>query len=388
MIQKYIRIADLIYKESFELLLQDEKEELLDWLKESEHHLQLYYRILKDNLFSNDFSNSQDGMYEEIWKNIEQKISFRHHLFTCYKIGYVASVLILLAIGSMCYLKTMQEEWYPEFMSVVPGQQYAVLYLASGEKLELLHENRVIVEDTLLGKIEQLDKVLIYKTDSCGIEEQYNTLEIPNSGEFQIVLSDGTRVWLNAGTKFTYPINFAKNKREVYLDGEAYFDVVEDPKKTFVVHVNGMEVNVLGTSFNLKSFVEDKQTIVTLLKGKVEIKTSLENFVLKPNQQAELWIQKNCLTVREADLKSVLAWRNNMFIFKNVSLEYMMKELERWFDVEVEFESEELRRLRVYIYIERSKTLKDVLDKITSIDEIRWRIEGKKIILKNDKKVA
>jgi ferric-dicitrate binding protein FerR (iron transport regulator) len=250
--------------------------------------------------------------------------------------------------------------------------------------LELGTENKIIQEGAT-GKIEQIKGMLVYQMQDSVQEEQYNTLEVPNSGEFQLVLSDGTQVWLNAGTKLTYPIAFVKGERKVYLEGEAYFEVAKNEKKPFIVHANGMDIRVLGTSFNLKSFVEDKQSVVTLLSGRVEVKTSSKRVVLQPEQQAEFRVDKNQLIVQKADLKSVLAWKNDMFIFKDASLEYMMKELGRWFDVEVEFESEELKALRVYIYIERSKTLKDVLDKITSIDGLKWRIEKKKIILESDK---
>ena len=100
-----------------------------------------------------------------------------------------------------------------------------------------------------------------------------------------------------------------------------------------------------------------------------------------PNQQAELLVSKEQLGVREADLKSVMAWKNDMFIFKNATLECVMQEFSRWFDMEVEFEAEDLKALRVYIYIERSKTLKEVMDKVAIIDEIKWSIRGKKIVI-------
>ncbi|WP_169503612.1 FecR family protein [Butyricimonas synergistica] len=318
---------------------------------------------------------------EQEWNEVECQITPIRRRVAWKWIGYAASILVLLTIGWNLYFMPGEKNVLQDNTSIVAGTQKAILHLASGEKFVLSDSDGVIIEDSLSGRIEQMNKVLMYRTDSVAKKEQYNVLEVPNGGIFQVILSDGTRVWLNAGTRLTYPVNFVKGERRVSLEGEAYFEVKRDDAKPFVVEVKGMDVTVLGTSFNLKSFASDDRTIATLLSGKVEVKTSSRKVILMPNQQAELLVSKEQLGVREADLKSVMAWKNDMFIFKNATLECVMQEFSRWFDMEVEFEAEDLKALRVYIYIERSKTLKEVMDKVAIIDEIKWSIRGKKIVI-------
>lgn len=141
-----------------------------------------------------------------------------------------------------------------------------------------------------------------------------------------------------------------------------------------------MTVRVLGTEFNVKAYAEN-EVMTTLVSGRVMVKRGLDSLTLAPGEQCEVDKQTGLLTVKEADLVTTLAWKNGEFVFKNVTLENMINELSRWYDMEVVYESEALKDDRYYIYVERSKTLEEVLDKVTLTGNMKYRIDGKKVII-------
>lgn len=201
---------------------------------------------------------------------------------------------------------------------------------------------------------------------------------VPRGAEYQLMLADGMRVKLNSESRVRFPDEFQSNERRVYLHGEAYFQVARDENCPFLVEAEGVTVKVLGTEFNVKAY-RGNDVSTTLVTGRVSVAAGTDSLVLNPGQLCEM--KDNTLTVREADLVSVLAWKNGEFVFKDVTLEEMMNELSRWYDMEVEYESEDLKADRYYIYVERSKTLEEVLDKVALTGKIKYKIDGKKVIV-------
>ena len=159
-----------------------------------------------------------------------------------------------------------------------------------------------------------------------------------------------------------------------------YFKVAHDEDCPFFVETGVMTVRVLGTEFNVKAYAEN-EVMTTLVSGRVMVKRGLDSLTLAPGEQCEVDKQTGLLTVKEADLVTTLAWKNGEFVFKNVTLENMINELSRWYDMEVVYESEALKDDRYYIYVERSKTLEEVLDKVTLTGNMKYRIDGKKVII-------
>lgn len=214
----------------------------------------------------------------------------------------------------------------------------------------------------------------------AGEPVSYNEIVVPRSGEHTITLSDGTRIVLNSESKLRFPATFGGSERKVYLSGEAYFDVTHDAGKPFIVDMDGVEVCVLGTQFNVKAY--GCQTAwVTLVEGSVKVSAGDEQRTLVPGLQCRIEEGSRALSLHEADLLTVLAWKNGEFVFKDVALGEMMDELARWYDVEVEYARESLAQLRFYIYVERSATLEEVLDKIARTDKIDYKINGRKVTI-------
>ena len=211
MTKKYIRIAELIYKDKIGELTGQEKQELLGWLEESDFNRQIFDELAKGSSLSRSYAEYRNVHREQVWNKIEKQIAPQRPRLSLRWIGYAASVMILVVAGWFAFQMSDNKDSVQEGKKVAritPGTQKAILHLDNGEQVVLVDNNTVIVEDSLSGKIEQVDKTLVYQTESTVKDERLNVLEIPNGGEFQVTLADGSRVWLNAGTKLTYPIAF------------------------------------------------------------------------------------------------------------------------------------------------------------------------------------
>lgn len=225
--------------------------------------------------------------------------------------------------------------------------------------------------------LKQLEK----KQESPEKQEiAYNEIIVPRGADYQLTLADGTRVMLNSDSRIRFPDEFQTNERRVYIQGEVYFKVAHDEDCPFFVETGVMTVRVLGTEFNVKAYAEN-EVMTTLVSGRVMVKRGLDSLALAPGEQCEVDKQTGLLTVKEADLVTTLAWKNGEFVFKNVTLENMINELSRWYDMEVVYESEGLKTDRYYIYVERGKTLREVLDKIVLTGKIKYELHGKRVVI-------
>jgi fecR protein len=209
---------------------------------------------------------------------------------------------------------------------------------------------------------------------------EYTEIVVPRGGEYSLMLADGTSVILNSETRVRFPNSFTGAERKIFLSGEAYFNVARDEKRPFLVEFLGGTVRVLGTRFNVKAYM-NQSTYATLVSGKVEVVSGRDSVVLKPGELCEIVAADRSLSVREADLMTVLAWKNGDFVFKNASLEQVMDELARWYDAEIVYDSSEFRGMKFHIYMDRAKTLEEALDVISKMGEITYKIEGKKVII-------
>ena len=207
--------------------------------------------------------------------------------------------------------------------------------------------------------------------------ERFHEIIVPRCGEYRLVLSDGTRIYLNAESSLRFPDVFG-DERKVYLTGEAYFEVTQDSLRPFLVEFEGACVKVLGTQFNVRAYPTGP-SFTTLVSGCVKIVHKNPVLQLEPGQQCEVREEK--MLLHNADLMTVLAWKNGEFIFKDVALETIMDELARWYDMQVDYETEDLKKMRFYLYVERSENLEEVLQKIALTNQVKYRVNGKKIII-------
>ena len=223
--------------------------------------------------------------------------------------------------------------------AISPGSNKAVLTLADGSTIVLdnVHNGTISTQGNV-AVLKLNDGKLAYNTvNEAESGPVYNSISTPRGGQYQLVLSDGSIVWLNAASSLRFPTGFNGGERKVELTGEAYFEVAKDASKPFRVEVNGMEVEVLGTHFNINSYEDESPIRTTLLEGSVKVNSGNHTVLLKPGQQAELGKRGTIEIKKDADVEEAVAWKNGKFQFDNTSIYSVMHQLSRWYDVDVEY---------------------------------------------------
>ena len=205
------------------------------------------------------------------------------------------------------------------------------------------------------------------------------TITVPAGQRVNLDLPDGSNVWLNAGTTMKYPVLFMKGKREVMLDGEAYFEVTRDEKYPFVVSVKNFDVRVLGTSFNVMTY--RGRTITTLVEGKVCLTYKDESVLMVPDRQAEVIAETGKILMREVDARNFTLWKDGVFYFENAALETIAERLSQWYDVNIVFNDEALKKLRYSVEMKRYNNIQDLLTKIEKTQKVKFLIQGKSIYI-------
>ncbi|RPE09171.1 FecR family protein [Chitinophaga lutea] len=291
----------------------------------------------------------------------------------------LAGVMVLGSIYFPVYRNRAQPaEAVARLQDVPPGQNKAVLILSDGSKVTLDSAgNQVIRQGATV--VRKQGGSLQYDEEERGPAVAYNTLSTPLGGQFRIVLSDGTKVWLNAGSSIRYPVTFAGHERVVEVTGETYFEVADDATAPFIVKAARQEIKVLGTRFNVNAYADEPMVSTTLLNGAVRIVSGNVTRLLKPGEQLATQYASNEVTVRSVNVDNVVAWTSGKFMFENSDIKAVMRQLARWYDVEVMYGSDIPSREFVG-EIERDLHLSQVL-KILEQNNIHFKIQGRKIIV-------
>jgi transmembrane sensor len=298
-----------------------------------------------------------------------------------------AAAILLLALGISTYLYVSQSDSNEQVVRVdkkiKPGKNQAVLTLDNGRK--------VILTDAIIGEvasrsgvriIKAADGQLVYEVTGStnqNLPLEYNTIEAPAGGQWQVKLPDGSLIFLNASSSITYPIRFVGNERRVHIIGEAYFEIAHNKEIPFQVESRGQIVEVLGTKFNVTAYADEKIIRTTLLKGSVKIITNSESKLLKPGQQAQVSGNKFEIT-SDVDLEEIVAWKNGYFKF-NESLESIMAKISRWYDVDVEYRVKPDSDLTFSGKISRSRDISGILKMLEYTGDVHFRLEGRRVIV-------
>ncbi|OAZ03464.1 FecR family protein [Flavobacterium succinicans] len=308
----------------------------------------------------------------------EQEEEIATPLFNWRRIAAAASVLLVLGIGFYKYTKKTSTPTIvaTEKNIITPGTSGAILTLADGSQIVLDSVANGVLANQNSAVISKKGGTLVYTPGNSNTAAQ-NNMATPRGRQYQLVLSDGTKVWLNASSSITFPTTFIHKERRVAITGEAYFEVAKDKNHPFIVTANDIEVKVLGTHFNINSYPEEKSTKTTLLEGSVLVSNKKEKSLLEPGQQATQ-SQTGTLNVKKLEnLDEIIAWRKGLFYFSNTSLENVMQQISRWYDVNIVFEKGVPAR-SFDGEISRELNLDQVL-KILETNNIHFKIEGKTI---------
>lgn len=370
--------------------LSDEELQLLDeWRMTSARNHQLYDRIVsrerreakRRHFTAFDKVSGWQG-YSKKLKETEKKVN-RWRVF----LRYAAILLIPLSATVYGVLRSGEETVsLADLNAITPGGTRAELVLPSGEVVDLVAKSGVISrgENTV---INNEGKTLSYKSigNQAPMDSlRYNEVIVPKGGEYQLVLSDGTLVYLNSMTKIRFPERFSEKCREVEVCGEAFFEVAENKRVPFVVKTDAYEITVLGTKFNVTAYADEQVATTTLVEGAVSIsgKCIGEAKALRPNEQFVLDRVSGSVEIKNVDVNYYTAWKDGMFRFRDVRLEEIMHVVERWYDMTVVYEDESVRDLHFGFNMSRLETIEPLLNIFELNGKIKITKEGKVLKIK------
>ena len=359
-------------------------EEVTAWLKEKDH-VELLEEIaaIRQKLTEGESQINNEDEYRRLEENIYDQKSRRMTL----RWSIAASIILLIGLfvgRTINDVRDMHEEQLLTKSVMQPGTSKAILMMANGEKVVLDQEQKLDIQLNERVRVASSGQGIVYEENGKGeVKEEYTKLVTPTGGEYFLTLSDGTRVFLNAASELKYPVEFVGGKRVVDLNGEAYFEVRKDSLRPFIVRVNGAEVTVLGTSFNVNTYGDDGQIYTTLVNGSVRILSEKngQEEVLTPGMQGVMNIQTGQLTVREVDVESYVAWREGRFVFRTMTLDLIMRQLQRWYDFEVFYQNPELKEYEFRGVIKRDMDLDKVLSVIKATTNVDFEVKGKVITI-------
>ena len=316
MIDNMFNISEIIAGFFTKSNTEEERARLKEWLDQSDDHLKLFANLSDYQKFEEWEALHANFEKKADWRGIHKAITGRAPIKKVYKtLAKIAAVLLI-----------------PLFLGI------------------WIHKSN---NDILLN----------------------NTVVVPKGVQHCLTLSDGSRVWLNTGTKFTYPRKFNSKKREVLLDGEAYFEVTPGLKSAFVVKAGEMDVVVVGTEFNVRAYREDKEFRITLNDGKVKVRSQNEEVILNKNQQASLTPDNELVIDRNIDASIYSAWRNHSLSYKDQTLKTITEDLERYYNVKFKFEKPELSHIRFSINVQRFNDVYKLLDLLKETGKIDYTIK-------------
>ncbi|RPD40589.1 FecR family protein [Chitinophaga barathri] len=323
--------------------------------------------------------------YEQVYQNILQhKPARQRKIFT---LGRVAAAAVILLAGAAIFWQVQKKTSTPSSSiqaetsktDIAPGGTKATLTLADGSTVSLDSAGNQVISSGSTT-ITRRQGQLLYDAGKETAALQYNTLSTPRGGQFRVVLPDGSKVWLNSASSLRYPLAFTGKERLVELDGQGYFEITPNAEQPFKVRVQSMEVQVLGTHFDVMAYKDESTVNTTLLEGAVQVTEGAARKLLKPGQQAVLDTRSHEMLVQQANVNKVIAWKNGLFVFNNMALPAILREVARWYDVEIVYQTAPSTEL----YgggIARSLHLSNVLALLEAGGNNHFRIEGRKIIV-------
>ncbi|MFA4867329.1 MAG: FecR domain-containing protein [Pedobacter sp.] len=362
----------LLYEKYLKGICTAEEQKLLDTYQDN-YSLNFHFLEVHDNQKDKE-RNAR--IYQQLKKSIDNtqppKLSWYKHPFTA-----AAALIGILSIGAYLFWTSpkinKQEKVLASQTKMNSGSNKAVLTLGDGSRLILDNASNGILTNQGQSVIsKESNGKLVYNTS--GVSQSYaveqNLITIPRGGEYQIVLPDGTKVWLNSESSLSFPVVFKGNTRKVTLSGEAYFEVAKNKNSPFSISVKGTEIKVLGTHFNVEAY-DDVNT--TLVEGSVQLKNKTQSVVLKPGESG-LTQNDGRFKIEQADLESVTGWKNGYFVFHNKELKSIMEQVERWYDVDIEYE-DDVQDKKFYGKVSRSDDLSELLKNMELTGIVHFKIQ-------------
>jgi transmembrane sensor len=351
-------INELVFKYLQHDLSQEEQGELDAWLAASDTHrelfanwtssktieqnLQLFNTIDAEkgwNILLNTRSNQSEPFAETIQKATIDPVVHRVHFLKTAWLKYVAVLILATGVGVLYYFNqpgSTINVLNNSTVSLTPGSDKATLILSNGLEV-LLNDSR---DSSIIDGTTNINKekgVLTYVPGGEKANTGINTMITPRGGQYKIILPDGTKVWLNSASSLKYPVVFNGSTREVELSGEGYFEIQANKSQPFYVKTNKAAIHVLGTSFNINAYYDEPQVAATLIDGAVKVENKKKAILLKPGEQANVISAEGDFIKKNPDLDDVLAWKNGKYKFDGATLQQIMRQVARWYNVDIKY---------------------------------------------------
>lgn len=358
-----------------------ERSELDQWILASEKNELLFDELTNPENIQRTLEWYKSLDEEKARRNIAQKIAFKRPGRKTISLSFVAvaaSVLLIVGVAAFYFFSKRELANNPvqtvaKTNDILPGRDQAVLTLSGGKKIILDSTAPASLES---GSIKIGSGTISYEQLPSELPTE-NLLTVPRGGQYKVILSDGTSVWLNAGSSLQYPTAFSGKERRVVLSGEGYFEVTKNKEKPFIVESAGNTIRVLGTHFNVNGYGDENVFTATLLEGSIQLSSGSHSKILNPGEQAE--VSQNDIDVHPVDATAAIAWKNGAFLFRNTPLHSIVNQLARWYDLDVVYGDPVDKHLNASI--ERNVPLSKVLHYLEQTGEVHFKTEGRKLIV-------
>jgi len=359
-----------------------ESKKLEDWIRLSKHNLDLYNKIcndIKNGSYNNEILNYNKT---KAWTAFNKKKNHFQKSSLILRFTRYAAILTLILGIYFFYFNQSKDKRINTASIEQPGSDKATLKLSDGRTINLDNKDKGEILSYENFKIKNINKELIYipipdkkECENFKTKMQYNEINVPQKGEYQVTLSDGTIILLNSISKLKYPVKFLGDKRIVELEGEAYFKVAKNENKPFIVKTKNYSVKVLGTVFNVNAYLDETQSSVTLVNGSVKIMTNNnQSLLLKPGEQ--MVSENSQINKKEVNIKLFTSWIDSKFLFDNTSLEEIAKQLSRWYGVKIFFGNESVKTMHFTGGINKNRNLTDFMTMLEESGETTHTLNG------------
>lgn len=377
---------DLLKRSIKSELSETERILLQEWLDESPRHMAFYEDLKSWESRRADFNLTETDL-QSYKNNFKQKLSEvsrqkqRRRMLRL--VAYAALWVLPLVVATVLFLlsRSPEEVSLATVRMVLPESHSARLVVHGGEMI-YLDSVSMIMADYGGAKIKNIGNTLVYNDTIPVADTVMNSLITPRGGEYTVVLSDGTKVWLNAASELQYPVRFGTDLRKVSLKGEAYFEVAHNAHCPFVVVAEEMEMRVYGTQFNVNTH-KDNHVQTTLVEGAVSVKVEGEDEqMLRPGEMADYDREENEMTVGKVNLLHYVAWKNGEYYFVDEPLENILNELALWYDVEPFYKNAAVKKICFSCYIPKYKDIDEILQLLENTSRVTFERKGRTVVVK------
>jgi ferric-dicitrate binding protein FerR (iron transport regulator) len=374
-------------------LTPKEEEELEHWLDAAEQNRVFFEKLKEERELEQELSFFTALDTEKAWQRIASQTIEKDKAISLWRRNtaiwkYAAVIALMLAAAlSFYYTQIMQHPAANELASTMPEQQVEEI-VPGGDKAKLTFSDGSVflLEDMANGTVREENGVKVSKQEgqvtfeiagNSSSQVFFNTISTPVGGQYQVILPDGTKVWLNSASTLYFPSAFVKNERVVELTGEGYFEVSKNRQKPFKVKVNEAVIEVLGTHFNIMAYANERYLTTTLLEGSVKVNKGSKSQLMVPGQQARIGED---ILLRNVDVEEAVAWKNGLFYFHKADIATIMRQLERWYGIEAAY-SGEISSKHFSGIISRDTEIDKVLEMLSLTKTVRFKTEGRRIVV-------